>query len=107
MCIRSGKVAERSACTSEPDKAHLGLLVVKAVFSPSPTKLYGNVVTSQSDPLRRCIVPLRGSSSGVALLAIGASSALNTRAMSLRAAHSTHGGHHAALVETLQRAETE
>ncbi len=36
VCRRSAKVAEPPACISEPDKAHLGLLVMKGVYSPVP-----------------------------------------------------------------------
>lgn len=54
------EVAEPPACISESDKAHLGFAGDERSTQPRPTELCGNVVTMQSDPLRRCTVPLRG-----------------------------------------------
>lgn len=54
------KVAEPPVRISESDKAHLGSAGDERSALPRPTELCENVVTTQSDPLRRCIVPLGG-----------------------------------------------
>lgn len=64
-------------------------------------------MTTQSDPLRRCRVPLGGwQPSLVALSAIvDVSSALNAPAMSLNVPQGMHGGHHARVSQQRWRCE--